>query len=241
MKRMALIAVALCVIVLTTVGAGAVAAKQGQSPPGKVKQFDVTYNDNVVGKLSINTNTWKYVLNARGLPSDTLYYLYLLGMFPYIDQATTNENGDLHMQGVWAPQLNGVTADTGPSYILSPTLLVGQLGTITGPIYASTYGTGSKIVLGATVGTMTLNTETGAWSATINGPVTLTTPGDDHIQLAVAIPNTNERYAIGFALLSAPPFTMTGTINPIELPFFTNELSCGGVFVYYTFYPQFPV
>ncbi len=70
MKRIQLIAVALCLVMLLTVGAGVAAAKQPTSD--NVKQFDVAlYQDQgtatPVGTLSVNTNAWTYTLNARGL------------------------------------------------------------------------------------------------------------------------------------------------------------------------------
>lgn len=122
MNRMKLIGVALCVVLLTTVGVDAVAPQPKLPPPYRVVQYDVIYQDKVVGKLSINTNKWTYILNAHGLQLDTEYYFYYLGKFPYISNETANENGDLHMQGAWdLPKIDamGIPELSPPEFILT--------------------------------------------------------------------------------------------------------------------------
>lgn len=61
MKRMTLIAITLCAVLLATVGAGVIAAKQDIPQADRIAQFDVSYQEAVVGKLSVNANTWMYV------------------------------------------------------------------------------------------------------------------------------------------------------------------------------------
>ncbi len=103
MKRMILIAVALCALLLTTAGAGIVTAKQTGpgSLPGRVYHYEVTYNDNVVGTLIINTNSWTYVFNAKGLaPTKTFY---LMSETNTLGMAKATKAGTLHMQGAWDP------------------------------------------------------------------------------------------------------------------------------------------
>ncbi len=126
-KRMTLIAIVLCAVLLGTGGAGVVAAKQELPPSYRVVQYDVTYDDKVVGKLSVNTNAWTYVTNAQGLERNTLYYLYCAGKFPYVSKATTNGNGELHMQGAWDQKVNVVTpADSpSPTFFLTTDQIVG--------------------------------------------------------------------------------------------------------------------
>jgi hypothetical protein len=104
MNRMALIVVAFCAVLFTTVGLGAATPEPKMPPSDRVVDFSVTYNDMVVGKLSVNTNQWKYILNAHDLDPGTQYYFYCLGKFPYISKETADEDGNLHMQGAWDPQ-----------------------------------------------------------------------------------------------------------------------------------------
>ncbi len=76
MKRMALIAIVLCALMLGTLGAGVVAAKQEKAPtPADAKHFDVTLNDKVVGKLILNIRQLTYTFNGHGLDPGETYYL----------------------------------------------------------------------------------------------------------------------------------------------------------------------
>ena len=124
MKRMVLIALVLCLLMLTTVGAGVVVAKQQEkvgplpslSSPraplpllsflGRGFMFDVTYQGTVVGKIYINTNTWWYFLYAHDLTPGTEYWLTYEGRGSTIASATANANGNLLMQGVLNPAPN---------------------------------------------------------------------------------------------------------------------------------------
>ncbi len=105
MKRMTLIAIALCLIMITTVAAGVVAARGEQSPPDIVKQFDVRLgiDGEVKGKIIINTQAWRYVVNVRGLSPDTEYWLKCEGVPGVLATATANANGGLYLQGVLNP------------------------------------------------------------------------------------------------------------------------------------------
>jgi hypothetical protein len=71
MKRIQLIAAALCLVMIATVGAGVVAAK----PSPSNYKFDVTYNDKVVGQAVVNLKgkTPTYSITIRGLSADTQY------------------------------------------------------------------------------------------------------------------------------------------------------------------------
>lgn len=123
---MEIIAVLLCVLLLATVGVSAAGTQEKLPPQYRVVQFDVTYKDEVVGKLSVNTNEWTYVLNAHGLEPYTKYYFYCLGQFPQINTGNANENGDLHMQGEWDPQkVNFADSLSTPEFILSASPLFG--------------------------------------------------------------------------------------------------------------------
>ena len=124
MKRMTYIAVTLGLLVLIIVGSGVVLAK-----PAAVKihndKYVVTYQDSVVGWISINTKAWRYVLNVHGLTPDTEYWLIYEGRPGSIDLGTADANGGLHLQGELNPAPNLLTA--------SPMFLLG-----TGPLPPAT-------------------------------------------------------------------------------------------------------
>lgn len=128
MKRMTRLAITLCAVIFATAGAG-VGVGQQLPPPYRVVQFDVTHQGEVVGKLSVNTNAWTYVLNAHGLEPGTVYYFYSLGTFPYISSEAADENGDLHVQGTWdQPSIDvtsAPTSESSPTFVLVPTPIVG--------------------------------------------------------------------------------------------------------------------
>ncbi len=128
MKRMTLIAAMLSLVMLTTVGAGVVTAQSEKMPAShRVAQYDVTYNEKVVGKLIINTNTGTYDLNARGLDAGTKYYLIWLGTPGTIASATATTKGDLRMHGAWDPQYATVTQGN-PTFVLAlgPLAMTGE-------------------------------------------------------------------------------------------------------------------
>jgi hypothetical protein len=127
MKRMTFSAITVCLLLITTAGGGVLAAPQKLPPPYRVMQYDVTYKDEVVGKLSVNTNEWTYGLNAYGLEPDTNYYFYYQGWFPQIAIKTTNAAGNLHLQGAWDPQMvNVADLSLAPKFILRDMPLMGN-------------------------------------------------------------------------------------------------------------------
>jgi hypothetical protein len=128
MKRMMAIVIMLSLVLLATV-AGAAAAPMKLAPPFRVVQFDVTYFNEVIGKLSVHTNDWKYVLNAHGLEPGEEYYFYCLGKFPQISNGTANENGDLHLKGAWREDVDIVMQT--PAFAITDRPLLG----ITTPSY----------------------------------------------------------------------------------------------------------
>ncbi len=113
---MQLLAVALCLIMIATVGAGVVAAKGEQSPPDKEKQFDVLSNGEAKGTIII-TKTWKYVVNARGLAPDMKYWLKCDGVPGVLATATADAKGGLHVQGEFNQAPSRLIA-TGATYFL---------------------------------------------------------------------------------------------------------------------------
>ena len=122
MHQRTFVTIVLGTILLATVAVGVAAAAQPQNqlPPSyRVAQFNLTYNDNVVGKLSVNTNQWTYVLNAHGLQPGTEYYIY--GQKGLINQKTTNEDGVLHIQGPWPlkEKVIGTSSSAPIEFILS--------------------------------------------------------------------------------------------------------------------------
>lgn len=123
MKRITLIAITFCLLVLLTAGTGAVPAEPKLPPQYRVVQFNVTYYGEVVGLLTVNTNQWTYVMNAHGLQPGTSYFFYSLGRFPAVGTETANENGDLHMQGTWDPQTADITVS--PTFVLTTGPLTG--------------------------------------------------------------------------------------------------------------------
>lgn len=144
MKRMSLIAVTLCLLLLATVGAGVVVAKQEVKAPqdSKVVQFDVTYGGEVVGKLVINTIQQTFVFNGKGLTPGTEYFLIV--SMRSIGSAEATNGGTVHIQGTWLP-LADLTAS--PTFELSTSLRQG-LGCIPTVLTAKFYNT---VLLWATV------------------------------------------------------------------------------------------
>ncbi len=107
MKRMTLIAVALCLVLLTTLGAGAVTAKQEaslhQAGKSSVYFVDVAATDtHGKGKAMINLEEHKIVFTGKGFEPGTTYWLrseasgtQTLGF------AVANHAGNLNFQGTW--------------------------------------------------------------------------------------------------------------------------------------------
>jgi hypothetical protein len=126
MKRRMVIAITLCLLVLAIVGTCAAAAQQKLPPPYRVVQYNVTYHNEAVGRMSINTNDWMYILNAHGLEPGGEYFFSCRGRFPYLANGTANGDGDLHMKGVWDPhEVNVADPYSTLAFILSDRPLLG--------------------------------------------------------------------------------------------------------------------
>jgi hypothetical protein len=121
MTRKTLIAIALFAVLLAAVGVGIVAAASPPKlpPPYRAVQFDVIDNGTVVGKISVNTNQWTYILNAHGLRPATKYYLSC-SVVGTLGSATTEESGELHMKGDWDPLRPDITEGPAPTCYVSP-------------------------------------------------------------------------------------------------------------------------
>ncbi|MGZ4861572.1 MAG: hypothetical protein ACXV2E_02105, partial [Halobacteriota archaeon] len=114
MKRIQLIAAALCLIMIATVGTGVVAAKQTENPHQAGKSsiyfFDVKAADtHGLGKLMINVKEGKFVLNGKGFDSVKTYYLRytvagISGVHTFAS-VTATRSGTLHAEGIWATDL----------------------------------------------------------------------------------------------------------------------------------------
>ncbi len=121
MKRMALIAIVLCALMLGTLGAGVVTAKQEEKAPtpADTKQFDVTLNDKVVGKLIVNTKQLTYAFHGRGLEAGETYYLTCSAFLHGVDSAVASDAGTVRMEGT-CEQWLGVLAEK-PTFKISTT------------------------------------------------------------------------------------------------------------------------
>lgn len=127
LNRRTFIALALCAVLLGTAGGFAAAAGPKLPPLYRVAQYDVTCNNEVAGRLSVNTNAWTSVLNAHGLQPGTKYYFYCEGNFTAVGIETTDEKGDLHLQGTWPQVINVAEIPQMPPLkcVLTTTPLVG--------------------------------------------------------------------------------------------------------------------
>src|SRR5512138_1260228 len=101
---MTFVSILFCLLLLATGGTGVLAAEEKLPPQYRVVHFNVTYDDEDVGRLIVNTNEWTYVLNAHGLEPGTRYSLYRGGKFSAICSEMADGNGDLHVEGAWDPQ-----------------------------------------------------------------------------------------------------------------------------------------
>ena len=126
MKRNTLIAVVLCLMMITTAGAGAASAKQDENPRQAGKSsiyfYDVEATDmHGKGKLMVDLKQHTYVFNGQGfLPSaqielrafmepDDIHYILLAS-----EQA--NPSGNLHIAGTWEWEAEDLPAEVVTGY-----------------------------------------------------------------------------------------------------------------------------
>ncbi len=110
MKRIQLIAAALCLVVITTVGAGVVSAKQTENPrqagSSHIYFYDVAPSGtHGKGKLQINVDKHTFEFNGQGFaPSQQIALkARATGSTDYVVFATgkTTPSGNLHIAGTW--------------------------------------------------------------------------------------------------------------------------------------------
>ncbi len=104
MKRMALITLALCAVLLAATGAGVVTARQAGT--SSVFLFDVATTDiHGSGKLMIDVKQHTFVFNGKGFaPGKTYllqYYHYGLAGTRIFAEAKASSSGNLHAAGTW--------------------------------------------------------------------------------------------------------------------------------------------
>ncbi len=136
---MTLIAIALCLIMLTTVGTGVVAAKQTENPrqagASSIYLYDVAATDSHgTGKLQINVDKHTFVFNGKGLDPNTLYVLrYRIESstdFRVFASGKATPSGNLHVAGTWEA---GAALPSAPGFGVSAGAAVGDRysGTLT--------------------------------------------------------------------------------------------------------------
>ncbi len=136
MKRTTLIVIMLCALMLGTVGAGVVTAKQGvdtqQKGSSPIYKFGVKNDAGtaVVGTLTVNAKQASYVFNAKGLTAGTTYYLKCTSPVYKIASAQAAADGTVHMQGPWDTPVDVTT--TQPTFVLTTVALLG--GSPIGPV-----------------------------------------------------------------------------------------------------------
>ncbi|MGZ4847076.1 MAG: hypothetical protein ACXV2B_06180 [Halobacteriota archaeon] len=110
MKRMTLIATALCLILIATIGAGTVAAKQQENPrqagASSVYFYDVAATDtHGKGKLVIDVDKHTFVFNGQGFTPSSQIALRAraAGSTDYVVFASgkATPSGNLHIAGTW--------------------------------------------------------------------------------------------------------------------------------------------
>jgi hypothetical protein len=108
MKRNTVIAVVLCLMMITTAGAGAASAKQDENPRQAGKSsiyfYDVeSIDDNGYGRLVINTDKKTFVFIGKDFTSNRLFEIKVdtESEFQHIATGHSTESGNLHIQGEW--------------------------------------------------------------------------------------------------------------------------------------------
>jgi len=122
MKRNTLIAVALCLMMIATVGASAASAKQDENPrqAGKSSIYfldlDATDEDDGYGRLKIDTDKHTFVFNGQNFRP--LQYVYLQFKADEDSSVTASgrstPSGNLHIAGTWE-------LDVLPTEVVGPT------------------------------------------------------------------------------------------------------------------------
>lgn len=133
MKRIALVVVTLCLLSLTILGTGVVAAQMGINGPQTdippVPQFDVTLQGGeVVGKLIINTNAEMFVFNGARLEPGVEYFLVSMATKRVIGSAEATTGGTVQIRGELDASVGDMTAQ--PEFVLSTAPPVGGTGEV---------------------------------------------------------------------------------------------------------------
>ncbi|MGZ4847074.1 MAG: hypothetical protein ACXV2B_06170 [Halobacteriota archaeon] len=142
MKRIQLIAAALCLVMITTIGAGVVTAKQevksNQAGKSSIYLYNVAATDtHGSGKLMINLAEHTFVFNGKGFDPTRTYYLRytvagIAGVHTFASVAAT-PSGNVHLQGAWITDLRSLPA--APAFDISTTSPVVAVLTVTdGPV-----------------------------------------------------------------------------------------------------------
>ncbi len=146
MKRRQLIAAALCLIMLTTVGAGIVAAKQTGNPrhagASPIYTYDVGATDSHgTGKLMIDVKQGRFVFNGKEFTPDKTYALFDTTTSRGIHVLATGKatsSGNIHLAGTWEkdavlPSASNVGASAGIIMLQRGSVAIGPLTHFSGP------------------------------------------------------------------------------------------------------------
>ncbi len=109
MKRMQLIAAALCLVMITTIGAGVVAAKQTENPSqagaSQIYFYEVAATStHGTGKLMIDTAKHTFVFNGKKFTPDAMIELKARaedGSDKVFATGKATPSGNLHIAGTW--------------------------------------------------------------------------------------------------------------------------------------------
>ncbi len=134
MKRMTLIAAALCLVMLTTVGAGVVAAKQTENPrhagASSIYLYDVASTDSHgVGKLMIDVKKHTVLFTGKGFEPGDRYWLRSEALGIQLGSEVASPAGNLNFHGTLPKSI--ATKIDAPGFRLLPR------SSITEPLTAS--------------------------------------------------------------------------------------------------------
>jgi hypothetical protein len=122
MNRTTSIAVAVCLILIASIGASAVAARQDSNPrqagASSVYFFDVAATDtHGSGKLMINLDEKKFVFNGKDFEPSRMYVLQARAAsgtdLHVFASAVATPSGNLHVEGTWTGDATAHPASTG--------------------------------------------------------------------------------------------------------------------------------